>query len=215
MLQTQLLSTIKYLKLCHISTDLKSKINRFCKFYCKNLNIKVPLTPFKVADIFNVKDPVPKSEKAFVVHKFVSPGCNACNSGETTRHLSTKIKQHLETDKRSCIFAHIVNNETCKTLGTENCFDIIDSTSNPYRLKLKETIHIILQKQSLKSHQKYVSISISVKWSFIFNYYFIFSLPFLFLPLVYYFIFERLTQLLDVFKVQFVTILISYFYQNL
>ena len=92
MLQTQLLSTIKYLKLCHISTDLKSKINRFCKFYCKNLNIKVPLTPFKVADIFNVKDPVPKSEKAFVVHKFVSPGCNACNSGETTRHLSTKIK---------------------------------------------------------------------------------------------------------------------------
>ena len=92
MLQTQLLSTIKYLKLCHISTDLKNKINRFCKFYCKNWNIKVPLTPFKVADIFNVKDPVPKFEKAFVVHKFVSPGCNACNSGETTRHLSTKIK---------------------------------------------------------------------------------------------------------------------------
>ena len=29
----------------HISTDVKCKINRFCKFYCKNLNIKVVLTP--------------------------------------------------------------------------------------------------------------------------------------------------------------------------
>ena len=44
----------------HISTDVKRKINRFCKFYCKSLSIKIVLTPFKVADMFNVKDPIPK-----------------------------------------------------------------------------------------------------------------------------------------------------------
>ena len=69
----------------HISTDVKRKINRFCKFYCKSLSIKIILTPFKVADMFNVKDPIPKSLKSFVVYKFVCPGCNACYIGETTR----------------------------------------------------------------------------------------------------------------------------------
>ena len=39
---------VKYYKLSysgHILTDVKRKIKRFCKFYCKCLNIKVVLTP--------------------------------------------------------------------------------------------------------------------------------------------------------------------------
>ena len=62
----------------HISTDVKRKIYRFCKFYCKSLSIKIVLTPFKVADMFNVKDPIPKSMKSFVFYKFLCPGCNSC-----------------------------------------------------------------------------------------------------------------------------------------
>ena len=81
----------------------------------------------------NVKDPVPKFLKSFVVYKFVCPGCNACYISETTRHLSTKIKKHLETDKKSHFFVHLVNNETCKALSTENCFEIIDSASTPFK----------------------------------------------------------------------------------
>ena len=84
----------------------------------------------------NVKDPVPKFLKSFVVYKFVCPGCNACYIGETTRRLSTGIKEHLEKDKKSHIFSHHVNNETCKALSTENCFKIIDSASTPFKLKL-------------------------------------------------------------------------------
>ena len=81
--------------------------------------------------MFNVKDPIPSSLKYFVVYKFVCPGSNACYIGETTRHLSTRIKEHLETDKKSNIFAHLVNNKTCKALSTENCFEIIESVSTP------------------------------------------------------------------------------------
>ena len=81
----------------------------------------------------NVKDPIPKFLKSFVVYKFVCPGCNACYIGETTRHLSTRIKEHLETDKKSHIFAHLVNNETCKALSTENCFEIIDCASTIFK----------------------------------------------------------------------------------
>ena len=71
----------KYYKLPyigHISVDFKRKINRFCKLYCKNLSIKIVLTPFKIGDMINVKDPILKSLKSFVVYKFVCPGCNAC-----------------------------------------------------------------------------------------------------------------------------------------
>ena len=100
---------------------------------------------------------------------------------ETTRHLSTRIKEHLETDKKSHIFAHLVNNETCKALSTENCFEIIDSATTPFRLKLKEAMHIIWKKPSLNKQQKHVSISLTVWSSFIFNYRFHFTLSFPFI----------------------------------
>ena len=67
-------NAVRYYKLPyigHISTDVKRKIKRFCKFYCKSLSIKIVLTPFKVADMFNVKDPIPKFLKSFVAYKFV------------------------------------------------------------------------------------------------------------------------------------------------
>ena len=57
------------------------------------------LTPFKVGYIFNVKDPVPKSLKAFVAYKFVCPDCNAYYIGASIRHLTTWNKTYLETDK--------------------------------------------------------------------------------------------------------------------
>ena len=116
----------------------------------------------KVADMCNVKDPIPKCLKSLVVYKFVCPGCNACCISETTCHLSTGIKEHLEMDKKSHIFAHLVNNETCKALSTENCFEIIDSTSTTFKLKLKEAMHIIWKKPLLNKQQKYVSTSITV-----------------------------------------------------
>ena len=109
-----------------------------------------------------MKDPIPKFLKSFVVYKSVCPGCKACYIGETTRHLPTRIKEHLETDKKSYIFAHLVNKETCKALSTENYFEIIDSTSTPFKLKLKEAMHIIWKKPSLNKRQKHVSISITV-----------------------------------------------------
>ena len=115
----------------------------------------------------DVKDPVPKFLKTFV-YKFVCPGCNACCTGETTRHLSTRIKGHLETDKKSHIFANLVNNETCKALSTENCFEIIDSASTPFKLKLKEAITHTIWKNNAHNfeeaitnkQQKHISITV-------------------------------------------------------
>ena len=65
-------------------------------------------------------------------------------------------------DKKYNIFIHLVNNETCKALSTENCFEIIDSVFTRVRSKLKEAMHIIWKKPSLNKEQKHVSISITV-----------------------------------------------------
>ena len=43
-------------------------------------------------------------------------------------------------------------------------------------------MHIIWKKSSLNKQQKHVSISITVSWSFIFDYYFHFTLSFPFIP---------------------------------
>ena len=96
--------------------------------------------------------------------------------GETTRHLWTRIKEHLEADKKSHIFTHLVNNETCKALSTENCFEIIDSASTSLRLKLKEPMYIIWKKSSPSKQQKHVSTSTTVYPSFKF-FHFTLSFP--------------------------------------
>ena len=72
----------------------------------------------------------------------------------------------METDKKLHIFAYLVNNETCKVLSTESCFKIIYSASTSFRLKLKETLHIIWKKPSPDKQQKHVSISITFSSSF-------------------------------------------------
>ena len=112
--------------------------------------------------MFSVKDTISKFLKSFLVDKFVCPGCNACYIGETTPHLSTRIEEHLETDKRTHIFARLVNNETCGPLSTENCFEMIDFAYTPFKLKLKEAMRIIWKKPLFNKQQKHVSNTITV-----------------------------------------------------
>ena len=69
-------------------------------------------------------------------------GCNACYIGEVTRHLSTRIKEHLEKDKKSHTFKHLNENNNCKSQSIPDCFQIIDSASSKFRLKLKDAMHI-------------------------------------------------------------------------
>ena len=148
----------------HISTDAKSKIISFCKFYCKSLRIKIALTPFKVADMFNMKDPIPKFLKSFIVYEFfvedvmpvtlVRP-LAICQQG--LRSIWKRIKS--ATFLQILLIMKLVLK---LALSTENCFEIINSASTPFKLKLKEAMHIIWKKPSLNKQQKHVSISITV-----------------------------------------------------
>ena len=163
--QPKVSNTIKfnYSKLPYIGHFSKTtKQESICDQYCKDLSVKIVFTPFKLGDLYSVKDAIPKLLRSFVVYKFVCPGCNACYIGETTPHLSTRIEEHLEKDRKSHIFKHLDENHNCKSLDTPDCFQTIDSASRKFRLKLKEAMHITWTKPSLNRQLKHVSISITV-----------------------------------------------------
>lgn len=79
-----------------------NNLSKLYIFYCKNLNLKIPLTPFQLGDLFNVRASTLKSLKPFLVYQFIRLNCKACYIKETIFHLTKRIKEHFETDKTSC-----------------------------------------------------------------------------------------------------------------
>ena len=143
-----------YYKLPYIGYFCKTTKQKLKKV--KDRSVKIFFTPFKVGDLLNVKDAISKLLKSFVVYKFVCLGCNAFYIGQTTRHLSTRIKEHLEKVKKLYILKHIDQNHHCKSLSVPDCFQIIDSASSKFRFKLKEAMHITWTKPSLNRRLNHV-----------------------------------------------------------
>ena len=75
--------------------------------YCRNLNIKLAFSSFKIENLRNVKDTVPRALRSIVVCKFNCVEDNSAYGGKTSGHLSTRVREHLSTDKNSNIFKHL------------------------------------------------------------------------------------------------------------
>ena len=45
-----------------------------------------------------MKDSVPRELRSRVIYKFTCACCNACYIGETGRHFSTRVREHLSSD---------------------------------------------------------------------------------------------------------------------
>ena len=105
-----------YLKGAHFSVVTQKKVRHLIKRYCNDFDIKLVFSSFKIGKLFSVKDPIPGGLRARVVYKFACAGCNACYVGETTWHFSTRLREHLVTDKTSHIFKHLQNSEHCRAL---------------------------------------------------------------------------------------------------
>ena len=57
--------------------------------------------------MFGVKDPIPR----VWFKSFLCVGCNACFVGETSRHLSTRVRAHSISDRSSHSFGHLPNSQ--------------------------------------------------------------------------------------------------------
>ena len=98
------------------------------------------------------RNPIPKLLKSNVVYKFNCGGSNATYIGETTRHFTTRMTEHLERDKESHIYKHLKANLGCMQASDTSCFSILDQARTQFQLKLKEGMHIKWEKPSL-NHQ--------------------------------------------------------------
>ena len=97
-------SPIFYFKLPyvgHFSVITQKKIRHFIKRYCNDLDIKLVFSSFKISNLLGAKGPILGGLRPRVVYKFACAGCNACYVGETTRHFSTRLGEHLVSDMAS------------------------------------------------------------------------------------------------------------------
>ena len=104
---------------------------------------------FKICNMFGVKDTIRCKLRTCVVYRFLCADCNACYVGETSQHLSTRVREHLVSDRTSYIFGHLHNSPQCRTLCSDECFNILDHASTNFQLKIKEAIHIQWEKPTL------------------------------------------------------------------
>ena len=90
----------------------------------------------------------PDGLRSRVVYKFACAGCNACFVGETTQHFSTRLREHLVSDRASHIFKHLENSDHCHDLCSVDCFHILDHASTTFQLKIKKR-HFIFEENNL------------------------------------------------------------------
>ena len=76
--------------------------------------------------------------------------------------MSTRIKEHLETDKKSHVYKHLNESQGCKALSNNDCFSILDYATTQYSLSIKEGMHIGWQKPVLNKHVDFLACSICV-----------------------------------------------------
>ena len=133
----------------------QKKIQKLVKTFCKGVDVKVVLIPFKISNKFSYKDPLPFHLQSFIVYKFVCANCKVCYVGETTRHFITRINEHLQKDAKSNIFKHQQESHACNSVCNKDCFSMIDQTTAEYQLKMKEAMYIKWIRPKLNKQVKY------------------------------------------------------------
>ena len=83
------------------SVFTQKRVRQFAKRYGNNIDVKLIFSSLKMGNIFYVKDPIPRGLRTCVVYKFLCAGRNAYYVGETSRHLSTRVREHLVSDRTS------------------------------------------------------------------------------------------------------------------
>ena len=132
------------------SLQIRTQINRLCNAAFPHLDIRfVFRSSRRISSFFSFKDKVPKYLRSSVVYLFKCRCCSALYVGQTTRHLLTRISEHLGispiTGKHSTnpamssILSHI--NASGHPANFDD-FQILSSSSDSYELVIHESVLI-------------------------------------------------------------------------
>ena len=107
----------------------------------------------------SLKPPVEKLMKSGVVYNLTCPRCSACYVGQTSRHLQTRFKEHLQRD--GPIKTHL---SQCGSTLTGTDVEIIQSTSRGEGFLLTlEALHIRERQPSINTKDEYRSRELTIK----------------------------------------------------
>ena len=117
-----------------------------------DIDARPVFTSFKTNNYFSLKCPTPFAYRSNVVYQFTCLSDQTVSYiGETTRHLKTRVNEHLKTHKeKSQVWVHIQNCSVCKNadLSTNN-FKILKTCRGWMETAIFESIFINSVKPSL------------------------------------------------------------------
>ena len=139
------------------SLQIRTQINRLCNAAFPHLETRfVFRSSRRIASFFPFKDKVPKYLRSSVVYLFKCRCCSASYVGQTTRHLHTRISEHLGI---SPITGKHTSNPTKSSVLSHSCasghkvdfddFKILSSCSDSYELMIHESLLINKYKPTL------------------------------------------------------------------
>ena len=88
----------------------------------------------------NVKDLVSKSLRSSVIYKFNCAECNSTYIGETSRHFSTRVREHLYSDKNSHVYKHLKSSDKYRRSCSDNSFTDLEIASIYNHVKLRRLL---------------------------------------------------------------------------
>ena len=106
----------------------------------------------------SLKAKIPRMLKSHVVYQIKCPGCQSSHVGQTTRHLSTRIREHSR--KSSNVGEHLSH---CGVALTEDNVKIIDSSSSYSKLLTLEALHISKEKPKINTKEEYRSRELTLR----------------------------------------------------
>jgi len=105
-----------------------------------------------------------ESQRDIFCHKHSDPNGHSlevCFVGETSRHLLTRIREHLNRDRISHIFQHLQQSEARRNSCSAECFKVIDHATRKFQVKIKEALHISWEQPSLNKQLHHVNLTLS------------------------------------------------------
>ena len=92
--------------------------------------------------MFSMKNSVPQGIRLRVINKFLCADYTASYIGDSTRHLCTRVREHLLSDKSSHVYRHLQSSRAGHDSCDTECFTISDSAASKFQIQIKEALHI-------------------------------------------------------------------------
>ena len=108
----------------------------------------------------SLKPPVENMLKSGLVYRLACPRCSACYVGETSRHLKSRFKEHIQ--RAGPMMSHL---SQCSTSITEKNVNILKTSfrGECYLLTL-EALYIRELKPQINTKDEYKSRELMIKW---------------------------------------------------